>query len=318
MGWAIDSAVEVFKKSFDYKSLYWSYFLIGLLAFVIFAIISIFIIIIPAYLLIMPSLLPLMQAQANPAAILLAFQSLLQALPQIIIGFAIILIIFTIVATLWDSFISGLSLNIASDYLKNAKFSVGRAIEKTKPRLLVLFALNIIFTILLNILSLILILPAILSLLNLLNSFTSAGGLFALMNQSFLINFTQQLSTISAQIDFGNLLNLIITFLISPFLVMIAPVALFEKRGVFASIGRIIELGKKSYLPTLGYFILLALLAIIAIIVFVIAFFISLLLMFVLVGIPLLIIISIAFMLWLMAFSNLLIAKLYQVKASMK
>ena len=321
MGWATDSAVEVFKKSFDYKSLYWSYFLIGLLAFVAFAIISAVIIIIPAYMLIMPYLLPLLQMDPNPAAVLLALQSLLQALPQIIIGFAIILIIFTIVSTFLDSFFSGLQLNIALDYLKKAKFSIGKAIAKTKPRFLVLFALNIIFIVILGIVQLILMLPAISSISGLLNSFASvfgAGGFYTMVDQSFAQNLVLQLSTIQAQANFANWTYLIIAFFLSPFLVMIAPIALFEKRGISASLRRIFELGKKGYLSTLGYFILLALLAIIAIIVFVIAFFISLLLMFVLVGIPLLIVVLIAFMLWLMAFSNLATAKLYQVKASMK
>ncbi len=319
MGWATDSAIEVFKKSFDYKNLYWNYFLISLLGFVLLAIISAVIILIPAYIILAPYIMPMLQMDPDPMAVLFALQSFIQALPQIIMWFAAIYIIFIIVATLLDSFISGLLLNIALDYLKKAKFSIGRAIEKTTPRLLVLFAINIIFVAILGILQIILILPAIISSLNLLNSLVSAGGISALlMNPSLLSNIAAQITAISAQIDLGNLINLIILFFISPFLLMIAPVALFEKRGVSASLGRIIELGKKSYLPTLGYLLLLGLLAIIGIIVFIIAIFISLLLVLVLIGIPLLIVVLIAFALWLTALSSLATAKLYLVKASMK
>ena len=311
MGWAVDSAIEVFKKSFDYKNIWFSYFLLLIISLIVAGIILIVVVGIPAVIIFSKYLVLYSQyasATGSPElAALGTIAALLQALPQIMIALVAIAIAYFIVYSLWDAFLSGLQLNIALDYLKKGKFSIGSASAKTKPRFITLFALSIIFSILVFILALVLFLPLLSSVLGVINQLSAGAvsGLPAPQDTALWVNIVLQ--TAFAIFVFG-----IVMFLAAPFLAMIAPVALFEKRGIGASIRRIIELGKKGYLSTLGYVILIGL-------VMLVVSWVLGLVQVALMPIPFAgLVITAVLSIWSMAYISLALAKLYQVKASMR
>ncbi len=314
MGWAIESAIEVFKKSLDYRNLWFSYFLLLIIELIIGGIILIGIVGIPAVMLFSKYLVLYSQyftaTSSQQLAALGTIAALLQALPQIITALVAIAIAYFIVYALWDAFLSGLQLNIALDYLKKGKFSIGSASAKTKPRFLTLFALSIIFGILILLLAVILLLPLLSSVLGLINQMSTGAisGLSPTGSGLFI--------GIMLQAMLGMLAFVVVIFLAAPFLSMIAPVALFEKRGIGGSIGRIIELGKKGYLSTLGYLILVGLLM--AVVSWVLGFVQTILAMIPVAGIIFYIIISAVLSIWSLAYASLAMAKLYQVKASLR
>ncbi|MBI2529853.1 MAG: hypothetical protein HYW05_01805 [Candidatus Diapherotrites archaeon] len=315
MGWAIESAIEVFKKSLDYKKLWFSYFLLLIISLIIGGIILIAVVGVPAAMLFSKYLVLYSQyASATGSSELAAMGiifALLQALPQILTALVIVAVAYFVINALWDAFLSGLQLNIALDYLKKAKFSIGSASAKTKPRFLTLFALSIIFGILIFLLALVLFLPLLFSALGIMNQISTgaASGALASPGADLWVNILLQ--TVFAIFAF-----VVVMLLAAPFLAMIAPVALFEKRGIGASIGRMIALGKKDYLSTLGYLILVGLLM--AVVSWVIGFLQAALALIPFAGIVFYIVISAVLGTWSMAFISLALAKLYQVKAPMK
>lgn len=315
MGWAVDSAIEVFKKSLDYRKLWIPYFLLLVISLIVGGIILIAVVGVPAVMIFSKYLVLYSQyasATGSPEmAALGTIFALLQALPQIITVLALVAIAYFVVNALWEAFLSGLQLNIALDYLKKAKFSIGSASAKTKPRFLTLFALSIIFGILILLLFALLFLPLLSSVFGIINQL-STGALSALSDSEG----GALLASIILQAMFGIFAFLIVMVLAAPFLAMIAPVALFEKRGIGASIGRIIELGKKGYLSTLGYVILTGLLMVV--VSWVVGFIQTALALIPFAGFVLYIVISAVLSTWSLAFMSLALAKLYQVKASMR
>ena len=218
-------------------------------------------------------------------------------LPPLIGAMPFGIAIYLLVMAFYGTFITGISLNIAFDYFKKGRFSFHAAIKKTAPRFLTLLGLSILIGILFLVLVAIIV-----------SSFPIAFSMSYSSPQGIIISM---LMAIALMIAFT-----IVILLAMPFLFILAPVALFEKRGVFASFGRVIELGKESYLQNLGFVLMFILLEFVAYIAFMIVMLIFMLLAFVLIGIPLLIISVVAFIGWAQAYQSLALAKFYQAKIS--
>lgn len=336
MGWVFDSLGEAFTKSLDLKGLWKYYLVIAILAGLVAFAIELGILWLP----ILSYLdLTFVQFFTSPQtvmlALMLAFLTGLQSagVQSIITLLAAVTIIYTLVSTLWEAIIIGFNLNIAKDYLSKAKPSLGSAWDKTKPRFITLFIINVVVGILLLILLLLLLAPAILSLLNNLPSILESlpGIVYSSMmgNEAAVTAAATAIASLLVgtmlMAMIGVFLFTVILFFLMPILAMVAPVVLFEKAGVIGSLKRIVEVGKREYLATLGYLILAGIIIVAATIIYMvvvmsIAFFGGLLSAIgapfagIVAGIIIFIVLAV-YIIWAMAFSSLALTKLYQAKA---
>ncbi len=152
----------------------------------------------------------------------------------------LLFIVFIIIATFIEAIFIGLRYNLFNDFLKTGKFDLGKAFQKTKPRIFTYFLISLIVSlIILAVFALafapaIFVLPALIGGAAIANTVLIAPLFFAVL-LVFLV--------------------VLVILLISPMLSLIAPAAFFGNQGAFATIKKSFELMKANYFGNLAYVI---------------------------------------------------------------
>ncbi len=270
-----------------------------------------------------PLLEKLPLVQENPLVILEMIAFFFQSLPFIIAVLLIAVIVFCILTTLWESLIEGTELSIASNFFSIGKISFLDAWHAAKQKMFPIFKAKLVVGVLLFILYIVIMLPVILSAINL---FSSMPSLPELLLQGTNSPFLMQMSALS---DFQGSMSLLysaITLFLTPFLLLIVPSILFENLGAISGLKRAWHLSKNNYLRNLVFIILIGL---VEIMIMVVAMIVILALLFIsvapmlafgivamIVGLIIVVILFLLMIFWVMAYHSLAIVKFYEFASS--
>jgi hypothetical protein len=327
MGIYVDGVIASFKKSLNWHLLF-CFLLVAILAavvsgivFVVFGLIGIFLV---SGILGIDLLKLFFDALAsNPAATASAMQ-LISAVsnPAVLTNLAIaifaLLAVFIIVSVFVCSFFEAISYFLARQFLNGNKGDLGEAFSNAGKKFISLFGARILVGILILVLALIIFSPVLIALPGIIQSLpaillaSSVQGAAVASAVLPLVGFL--LMFIGLLIVFA-----IILFLLSPYLVAIGPIAVFENESPFGVIKRAIEITQGKYLHSLAFNFLFG------IILMIIAFCYSALMavfgfasVFVVLAILLIvprIIIELVFSSWLSALANMAYVKLYEINS---
>ena len=209
---------------------------------------------------------------------------------------AVLAVVFFLLMALVQAVSSGIALHIAKQYYSNESISFGKAWGNAKPRIMALFKVNFIVSILVLIVVLILAFPLILSIISLAKAGSS-------------LNFAQGIGAVLSIIG-SALLSIFLIFLFFliflPFFYLINQTALFENASAIGSIRIAWHYARKNYFMN---WIMAVLFILFIMILFGIVFFIRINL-----G-PLGFVLELIFSVWSGALSYLFYFKLYQINA---
>ena len=190
------------------------------------------------------------------AAMLGLFADFMKNMPFFLVAGAVIFFIYAVGVTFLQSIFNGLQFSLARLVVEGKPYSLQAIWDNSSGRILVLFKSMLAITVLFFLVSLVLAIPLASSAINLLGSIGSAS--------------IESTAVSAMQLLFGAVIFAVVSFLVlffvSPLLLFMVPIALFEKCGAIDAIKRSVALGARQYFSNLGFMLLMYLMAIIALI----------------------------------------------------
>ncbi|MDD5148558.1 MAG: hypothetical protein PHH08_03785 [Candidatus ainarchaeum sp.] len=191
--------------------------------------------------------------------------------PAVFAGLAaatgILLAVFAVVSVLVQAFFEGIFYSIARQFMNKGAGDFGKAVSLSRKRLFDLFKARLAVGIFVLILALVIFSPA----LAMLPQAIAQAGNFSAAAAANPGIASEMPPALEAFMNLFNALQMvfsIVLFLLSPFLVVIGPIVVFEEKGAVDSIKRAVEITKGKLLSSLGFELLLALLSVVAGIIF--------------------------------------------------
>jgi hypothetical protein len=240
MGTYTDGIVESLKNSLNPKLLL--YFLIAMVLFTVISIVALVLFGVPLLFIIMR------YVTTNPLWFLYEWPTLLLILSLFVGGFII-------ASMILEAYFYGVYMKMAKRFWETQGFNLTESLKVPLGRVSVLFRANVVIGFLFLIFFLLLMLPALVSIMDLISAYLNLGiGAPFAQAESTII-------TVIINILLASIILLLTMLLLMPALWLVIPVALFEKLGAFDTIKRALELVKGGrYLSSLGYAVMFLLL----------------------------------------------------------